>query len=89
MPLETIAELDQDCWFGGKAPTLRKVGEHARRIYEADFSHPILLNARGGMMDGGHRLVRAWILGQKEIDAVQFPEDPEPDVREPAQPPST
>lgn len=30
-------------------------------------------------MDGGHRLAKAWILGLKEIQAVQFEVDPEPD----------
>ncbi len=84
VPLDAIKELDQDCWFGGKAPTLRKVGEHARRINDADFSHPIILNASGGLMDGGHRVVRAWLDGKTEIDAVQFVTDPEPDLREPA-----
>ena len=82
--LEHIKELDEDCWFGGKAPTLRQVGEHARRINNADFSHPILLNARGGLMDGGHRVVKAWLDGKTEIEAVQFATDPEPDLREPA-----
>jgi probable phosphoglycerate mutase len=88
VPVAAVRELDEDCWFGGKAPTLRKVGEHARRIYQADFSHPILLNASGGLMDGGHRVVKAWLDGQTEIDAVQFAEDPEPDFREPVSPPS-
>lgn len=84
VPLDTIKELDEDCWFCGTLPTLRKVGEHARRINNADFSHPIILNARGGLMDGGHRVVKAWLDGKTEIAAVQFPADPEPDVREPA-----
>jgi probable phosphoglycerate mutase len=84
VPLEQIKELDEDCWFGGKAPTLRQVGEHARRIHNADFSHPIILNAAGGLMDGGHRVVKAWLDGKTEIEAVQFDSDPEPDLREPA-----
>lgn len=84
VPLDAIKELDEDCWFGGKAPSLRQVGEHARRINNADFSHPILLNASGGLMDGGHRVVRAWLDGKTEIEAVQFDPDPEPDLREPA-----
>jgi hypothetical protein len=88
VPIAAVRELDEDCWFGGKEPTLRKVGEHARRIYQADFSHPIILNAAGGLMDGGHRVVKAWLDGQTEIDAVQFAEDPEPDFREPVSPPS-
>ena len=30
-------------------------------------------------MDGGHRLAKAWLLDLKEIKAVQFDVDPEPD----------
>ncbi len=30
-------------------------------------------------MDGGHRLGKAWLLGLKNIGAVQFETDPEPD----------
>jgi hypothetical protein len=30
-------------------------------------------------MDVGHRLVKAWLLGFEEIQAVEFEVDPEPD----------
>jgi hypothetical protein len=30
-------------------------------------------------MDGGHRIAKAWLLGNIEILAVQFSNDPEPD----------
>ena len=46
---------------------------------EADLSYPIILSSDGGLMDGGHRIAKAWIEGCQEIDAVQFQEDPEPD----------
>jgi len=85
LPVQTIAvadvsELDQDCWFGSShAPTCRAVAEHARRIWDADFAYPIILSADGGLMDGGHRLAKAWLLGLHEIEAVRFTIDPEPD----------
>jgi hypothetical protein len=41
--------------------------------------YPIILSADGGLMDGGHRVCKAWMLGHTEISAVQFPQDPEPD----------
>ena len=79
VPIDDIAELDQDCWFGGRAPTCREVAEHARRIETADLRHPVILSADGGLMDGGHRLARAWIDGRAEVDAVRFVVDPAPD----------
>ncbi len=30
-------------------------------------------------MDGGHRIAKAWLLGETEIPAVRFAVDPEPD----------
>ena len=80
VPIESIAEFDQNCWFdSNRPPTCRAVAEHARRICEADMSHPVILSAEGHLMDGGHRIARAWMLGEKEIQAVQFGVDPEPD----------
>ncbi|MGB9181391.1 MAG: hypothetical protein WCB68_19325 [Pyrinomonadaceae bacterium] len=78
--IESIAEFDRNCWFdAGTPPTCRVVAAHAKRIYEADLSHPIILSAEGYLMDGGHRIAKAWLLGLKEIQAVQFEVDPEPD----------
>lgn len=75
-----VAELDQDCWFGSShTPTCRAVAEHAQRIWDADMAYPIILSADGQLMDGGHRLAEAWLLGLTEIPAVQFVSDLEPD----------
>jgi hypothetical protein len=82
--IDDIAEFDQDCWFGGRAPTGRQVAEHARRIEVADLRFPVILAADGSLMDGGHRIARAWIDGRTEVDAVRFEVDPEPDWIEPA-----
>jgi hypothetical protein len=80
VPLESIAEFDQNCWFDSDAPpTCRSVTAHAKRIYDADLSYPIILSADGLLMDGGHRIGKAWLLGLTEIRAVQFEIDPEPD----------
>ena len=76
-----IAEFDQDCWFGGAhAPTCRAVAEHARRINTADLSHPIILSSDGALMDGGHRIAKAWLMGRETIAAVRFQIDPPPDA---------
>jgi hypothetical protein len=79
MPLEDIAELDRDCWFHSKAPTMRDVANHAARIEAADLNFPIILNDDGSLMDGGHRLCKALINGERNIRAVRFQTMPEPD----------
>ena len=73
-----IPEFDQDCWFNGRAPSLRDVAGHARRILDADLAYPIIFAADGQLMDGGHRIAKAWIEGRTQIDAVRFVDDPPP-----------
>jgi hypothetical protein len=62
-----------------KKPTLRKIAQHCRRINNASLEKPIILNADGSLMDGGHRLCKAILEGHKTIKAVQFTSMPEPD----------
>jgi hypothetical protein len=86
VPIDAIAEFDMDCWFGGKGPTCRVVAEHARRIQDADLSHPVILSADGGLMDGGHRIAKAYLLGETTVKARRFVTDPEPDWIVPTDP---
>ena len=66
--ISAIAEFDQDCWFSAATPpTCRQVALHAQRIYAADLAYPIILSAEGYLMDGGHRLAKAWLMGLTEI----------------------
>jgi hypothetical protein len=78
-------QLDAVRWFSDehqKRPTCRAVAEHARDIFDADFSHPIILNPQGEVVDGMHRLCQAWLAGLEEIDAVQLLSMPAPAGRE-------
>ena len=78
--LASIAEFEQNCWFRPhRPPTCRAVADHAKRIFDADLNYPIILSADGRLMDGGHRLGKAYLLGQTHIAAVQFEVDPDPD----------
>ncbi len=81
VPLDSLKDLDQNLWFNtyGEVPTCRAVALHAKRIYEASLEFPIILSPEGEVMDGMHRVARAWLLGKKEILAVKFTEVPPPD----------
>jgi hypothetical protein len=68
--------LDEVRWFSDlmkRPPTCRAVAEHARDIYEVDFRFPIILSPAGVVLDGMHRLCKAFLQGMEEIDAVQLP----------------
>jgi hypothetical protein len=61
-----IPEFEQDCWFGDQhTPSCRAVAEHARRIMAADLAFPIILSSDGQLMDGGHRIAKAWLAGDR------------------------
>ena len=81
IPLTQIKELDENFWYQGsdKIPTCRSFVEHMILVQETDLKYPIILSQNGRVMDGMHRVARALLLGQKEIMAVQFTKDPEPD----------
>jgi len=81
IPLAAIRELDEPFWFGGgsEAATCRAVADHARLIAETDLSYPIILGADGRVMDGMHRVARAYLEGRDVIMAVQLTVDPAPD----------
>jgi hypothetical protein len=79
VPLSSISELNQN-WCGeDERPTWNSLIEHLKLIDEADLSFPIILSSAGEVMDGMHRVAKAARQGLKEIEAVQFTEDPEPD----------
>jgi hypothetical protein len=80
LKLADIAEFDIDCWFQDRhVPSIREVAAHARRIFDADLAYPVIVCAEGRLMDGGHRLAKAWMEGRDDIAAVRFPVTPEPD----------
>ncbi|MDP2481263.1 MAG: hypothetical protein Q8W51_01555 [Candidatus Palauibacterales bacterium] len=81
LPLESVRELDEPHWYGaeGDVPTVRSVAEHAGLIEEADLAHPVILSAEGRVMDGMHRIAKAWLAGRASVPAVRFEADPSPD----------
>ena len=50
------------------------LAEHAKRVQDADLSYPIILDYRGRLMDGYHRIAKALILCRTTIRTVRFTE---------------
>ena len=73
--LENLEGFDDVHWFGGGMkvrPTCRLIAQHARDIYEADLSYPIILSPTGEVLDGWHRICKAFLQGLEHLDAVQL-----------------
>lgn len=77
--LSNIKELNEAYWYSNQQPTTQDLINHFILIQEADLSYPIILCSEGRIMDGMHRVVKAKMLGQESIQALQFIIDPKPD----------
>jgi len=79
VPLSQIRELDEPVFGDGESTSWRAMVAHVILMDDADLSYPIILAADGAVMDGMHRIAKAVRQGRRDIDAVQFVEDPPPD----------
>jgi hypothetical protein len=83
----SINELNEDHWYshGTAKPTCKSVIKHCSLVLAADLSFPIILDSKGRVMDGMHRVCKAFMQGITLLPAVQFLQDPDPDFigREP------
>ena len=52
---------------------------HFRRVLNADLSYPIIIRSDGMIMDGRHRIIKAFHENIKILPAKKFKIDPEPD----------
>lgn len=81
VPLSDIKELQENYWFDcpdGPQATCINIVDHIKLIEACDLKYPIILCANGTLMDGMHRVCKAYLKGDKTIKAVQFDKDPEP-----------
>lgn len=78
--LSQIRELDEPFWSGDETRmTCRQVADHTQLIQDADLAFPVILSNDGRVMDGMHRICKAYLLGKDKIEAVRFRKEPEPD----------
>ena len=79
--LSQIQELNEPHWAHERTEqlTCREIVDHTRLILDCDMAFPIILSSEGRVMDGMHRVCKALLQGLKEIEAVRFVNDPEPD----------
>ncbi len=85
VPIDGIREVDEDCWFGGRAATVRDVVDHARRMLDADLSLPVILASDGQVLDGMHRIAKSVLCGQISVTAQRLATYPDPDWLCPAE----
>ena len=80
--IEELNILDEVVWFGGPKnvqPTVRTIAQRARDIFDADLSYPIIMTRSGDVLDGAHRIAKAYLAGLEVISAVVLEDWPAPD----------
>ena len=77
-----LKEIDRVAWYGAASHhgrlTVRQVVDHIKRIQDADLTCPIILSAEGKLLDGFHRVAKAYQLGIDVLPAKRFLSDPTP-----------
>lgn len=78
--IAAIKELDEAYWFEqGALVTGRDFIHHMRLVNEARLSYPIILCSEGRLIDGMHRVIKAALLDQENIYAIQLDSPLPPD----------
>lgn len=72
--LEELEILDTDIWFRGtdSRPTVKNMIAEFRRIERADCSFPVLVVTSIGLIDGSHRVAKAYLRGLTCLPCVEL-----------------
>lgn len=81
LPLNEIHELDEPYWYEseGDSPTCKSIAEHIRLVQATDLAYPIIICPDGRVMDGMHRVVKAFLEDRSFVLAYRLPALPVPD----------
>jgi hypothetical protein len=82
LPIEVfIPQLDEKVW-GDWSPLdvvnnmhLKKYKEDAEKIKKADLRYPVIVTGKHKIVDGYHRVAKAYLEGKKHIDVYVFNSD--------------
>ena len=71
----------QECTWN--ISSLQHFADEVKNVQEVDLNYPIILDMNGNILDGAHRVVKAYLEG-KDVDIVYLGDDewPEPDYDE-------
>ncbi|MDX1479675.1 MAG: hypothetical protein R3301_18310 [Saprospiraceae bacterium] len=66
----------------GPVTDCRSFAEHMQLVEETDLAYPIILCPENRVMDGLHRVIKAYRNGDDRIKAVRFEAMPKPDYED-------
>ena len=51
---------------------IREVAEHMNRVWRSSLEYPVVMDDYGYIIDGWHRVVKAFLLGKTTVKAVRL-----------------
>lgn len=76
LPLAGI-DLNYSPW--NDLDNAKNIAIHVKRINKTDLNYPVIIDDRGYIADGWHRVIKALSLGMRSIKAIRIQEMPRPD----------
>ncbi|WP_273567657.1 hypothetical protein [Maribacter halichondriae] len=85
IPISGIGALFENYWYQDDTdvPTCKWITDHMQLVLECDLDYPIILAADGSVMDGMHRVCKAYLNGFSNLKAARFKVTPKPDLINP------
>ena len=80
MMISRVNEIYEPYWYSNVTPTCISVMDHAAQAMRADLAYPILICENHKVIDGMHRVMKAYSAGKSTIRAHQI-ELPDPDYK--------
>lgn len=82
IPLNAIKELVETFWYKfGETPTCKSIALHIKLINECNLEYPIIIYSDGELLDGMHRVLKAFLNNQKYIMAYRLKTMQKPDFK--------
>ena len=80
LPVETLTHFldEQPHWCEGTPRRSGSMPRRANAVLTLTLAYPIILSEEGHLLDGRHRLGKAWVLGLRTIAVVCFQQNPVP-----------
>ncbi len=86
LTLDEIYWAQDSCAYLEYDDTYMSFALHVKRVVDSDLSYPVIISPSGSVMDGMHRLVKAFVSGVSLVKAVRFSEMPPSDYIQAKQP---
>lgn len=74
-----LTEDLMDTMLHWKTSNARDMANHIKRCQDCELDIPVTLSPEGKVLDGWHRIIKAWTYGMEQLPARKLTSMPKPD----------